>query len=152
MMADENPKNFEPADDFERMFAEMNTPEAKLKFEQAYQFKREVLYAGLKDLNTGIDSPLICHFSPEDFLIVIDRCESLGVEVIGVEVVTTTDVEPPYKAGLEDIEISPEPGYDWARRLVRKYMETPAITICATFNVPDALLNSNPKQEGEPNR
>jgi hypothetical protein len=150
MMADENPKNFEPADDFERMFAEMNTPEAKLKFDQAYQFKREVLYAGLKDLNTGFDSPLIGHFSPDDFLTLIDRCEALNVEVIGVEVFTT-DVEPPYQAGLEDIEISPVPGYDWARRLVRKYMETPAISICATFQVPDALLKSNPKQEGEPN-
>jgi hypothetical protein len=66
--------------------------------------------------------------------------------------VFTTDVEPPYKAGLEDIEISPVPGYDWARRLVSKYMETPAITICATFDVPDALLKSNPKQAGESNQ
>jgi hypothetical protein len=66
--------------------------------------------------------------------------------------VFTTDVEPPYKAGLEDIEISPVPGHDWARRLVRKYMDTAAITICATFRVPDALLNSNPKQEGEPDQ
>jgi hypothetical protein len=82
---------------------------------------------------------------------VIDRCESLGIDVNGVEVFTT-DVEPPYRAGLEDIEISPEPGYDWARRLVRKYMESPAITICATFQVPDELLKSNPKQEGEPNQ
>jgi hypothetical protein len=77
------------------------------------------------------------------------RCESLGVEVIGVEVFTT-DLAPPYKAGLEDIEISPVPGYDWARRLVRKYMETPAIIICATFRVPDASqVKPDP---GEPNQ
>jgi hypothetical protein len=151
MTADENMENLEWADWFERMFAEWDTPESKLKFEQENQFEREVLYAGLTNLNTGFDSPLVEHFSPEDCLIVIDRCESLGVEVIGVEVFTT-DVAPPYKTGLEDIEISPVPGYDWARRLVRRYMDTPAITICATFDVPDALLKSNPKQEGEPNQ
>jgi hypothetical protein len=151
MTADENMENSDPDDWFEQMFAEMDTPEWKLRFEQENQFEREVLFAGLTNLNTGFDSPLIGHFSPEDFLVVVDRCESLGVEVIGVEVFTT-DVEPPYKAGLEDIEISPVPGYDWARRLVRKYMETRAITICATFHLPDAFLNSNPKQEGEPNR
>jgi hypothetical protein len=150
MTADKNPKDLEPAD-LERILAEWDSPESKLKFEQSHRFLRRVIYAGLKDLNTGFDSPLACHFSPEDFLIVIDRCESLGVEVIGVEVFTT-DVEPPYKAGLEDIEISPVPGYDWARRLVSKYMETPAITICATFDVPDALLKSNPKQAGESNQ
>jgi hypothetical protein len=152
MTADKDQKDLSPADDFERMFAEMNTPEWKLRFEKKHRFLREVIYAGLTNLNTGFDAPLVEHFSPEEFLIVIDRCESLCVDVIGVEVVTTTDVEPPYRAGLQDIEISPEPGYDWARRLVRKYMETPAITICATFDVPEALLKSNPKQEAESDR
>jgi hypothetical protein len=137
--------------DFERMLAEWDTPESKLKFEQENQFEREILYAGLTDLNTGFDSNLIGHFSPEDFLIVIDRCESLKVEVIGVEIFTT-DVEPPWKVGFLGVEISPEPGYDWARSLVREYMERSDISICATFDVPDALLKSNPMQEGEPNQ
>jgi hypothetical protein len=151
MTSDKNPRDLESPDDFERMFAEMNTPEARLKFERKHQYQREVLYAGLTNLNTGFDSVSISHFSPEDFLIVIDRCESLGVEVIGFEVFTT-DVEPPHKAGLEDIEISPVPDYDWARRLVSKYMVTSAIIICATFCVPDPLLTSNPKQVGAPNQ
>jgi hypothetical protein len=150
MTADENTENSEPTDWFEQMLAEMETPEWELSFKQSRRFLRQVIYAGLKDLNTGFDSPLARHSSPEDFLIVIDRCGSLGVDVIGVEVFTT-DVEPPYKARLEDIEISPVPGYDWARRLVRKYMETPAITIYATFRVPDALLESIPTHGGEPN-
>jgi hypothetical protein len=131
----------EPPDQFEQMFAELNTPESKLKFEQENRFEREVLYAGLADLNTGFDSDLVRHFSPEDFLIVIDRCEALNVEVIGIEVFTT-DVEPPGKAGLVEIEISPVPGYEWARRLVRKYQGRSDITICASFEVPDALLKS----------
>jgi hypothetical protein len=69
-------------------------------------FLRRVIYAGLKDLNTGFDSASIGHFFAEDFLIVIDRCEALNVEVIGIEVFTT-DVEPPWKVGLLDTELSP---------------------------------------------
>jgi hypothetical protein len=129
----------------------LNTPESKLRSEKEDRFLQEVLYAGLTDLNTGFDSPLIGHFSPEEFLIMLDRCEALNVEVIGIEVFTT-DVEPPSKVQMVDIEISPVPGYDWARRFVREYMEESGITISATFDVPDALLTSNPKQEGDPNQ
>jgi hypothetical protein len=86
MTADKDQKNLESPDDFERMFAELRTPESKLRFEQYRQFLRRVIYAGLKDLNSGFDSPLIGHSSPEDFLTVIDRCESLNVDVIGIEV------------------------------------------------------------------
>jgi hypothetical protein len=97
---------------FEQIFADMEKPESKLKFEPANRFEREVLFAGLSDLNTGFDSDLIGHFSPGEFLTVIDRCESLGVEVIGIEVFAT-DVEPPAKAALEDIEISLCPATTW---------------------------------------
>jgi hypothetical protein len=61
-------------------------------------------------------------------------------------------VEPPSKLQFVEIEISPEPGYEWARRLVREYMEKSGITISATFDEPDAVLKSNPKQKGEPNQ
>jgi hypothetical protein len=94
-------------DEFEQMFAEWDTPESKLKLEQEDRFLREVIYAGLTDLNTGFDSPLIGHFSPADFLTVIDRCESLDVRVIVIEVFTT-DVEPPWKVQILWIEISPQ--------------------------------------------
>jgi hypothetical protein len=98
------------------MFAEMDTPESKLKFEEDHRVLREVVYAGLRDFNTGFDSPQIGHFSPVDFLTVIGRCESLHVRVIGIEVFTT-DVKPPCKVGFLEIEISSEDGYEWARRL-----------------------------------
>jgi hypothetical protein len=123
------------------MLAECDLPEWKLKFEEDHRFLRRVIYAGLTDLNTGFDSPLIGHFSPKDFLTVIDRCESLKVRVIAIEVFTT-DAEPPWKVGLLQVEISPEDGYDWPRRLVRQYQERSDITICASFDVPDAVLKS----------
>jgi hypothetical protein len=117
MTADKNLKNIGPPDPFDQMFAELRTPESKLRFEQSRRFLRRVIYAGLKDLNTGFDSPLICHFSPEDFLIVIDRCESLGVEVIGVEVFTT-DAERPIRRGSKISKSHPYPGTtgraDWS--------------------------------------
>ena len=72
----------------------------------------------------------------------IDRCESLKVRVIAIEVFTT-DAEPPWKVGLLQVEISPEDGYDWPRRLVREYQERSDITICASFDVSDALPKSN---------
>jgi hypothetical protein len=50
MTADEN-DNSDWADGFEQIFAEWDTPESKLKFEQGNKFEPEVLYAGLTDLN-----------------------------------------------------------------------------------------------------
>jgi len=123
------------SDQFEDMLAEMDTPESKLKFEADHRFLREVIYTGLREANTGFDSPQIGHFSPADFLTVIDRCESFNVGMIGIEVFST-DVEPPWKVGLPEVEVSSEEGYGWARHLVRKYQGKPGITICATFAVP----------------
>jgi hypothetical protein len=123
-----------PQDQFEKMFAE-ETPEEKLKFEADHRFLWEVIYAGLQDLNTGFDSTQIGHFSPADFLTVIDRCESLRVRVIGIEVFAP-DVKTPGSAEILEVVISPEDGYEWVRRLVRKYQGKPNITISATFDVP----------------
>jgi hypothetical protein len=89
MTADENTEN-SLTDWLKQTMAEFATPESKLRFEKEDRFLREVIYAGLTDLNTGFDSPLIGHFSPEDFLIVIDRCEALNVRVIGIEVIQLT--------------------------------------------------------------
>jgi hypothetical protein len=140
MTADENMDNSEWADWFDQIFAELDTPESKFRSEKEDRILREVIYAGLTDLNTGFDSPLIGHFSPADFLIVIDRCESRSVRIIGIEV-STTDVEPPSKLQMVNIEISPVPGYDWARRFVREYMEESGITISVTFDVPMRFSN-----------
>jgi hypothetical protein len=149
MKADENTEN-SLTDWLTQTMAEFATPESKLRFEKEDRFLREVIYAGLTDLNTGFDSPLIGHVSPEEFLTVIDRCESRSVRIIGIEV-STADVEPPSKMQLVEIEISPEPGYDWTRRLVRKYQGRTEITFSATFNVPNVLLKSIPTHGGEPN-
>lgn len=56
---------------------------------------------------------------------------------MGIDVFTP-HVEPPCKVELLEVEISPEPGSGWMRRLVERYMEMPEITICATFRVPSS--------------
>jgi hypothetical protein len=113
----------------EQIIAACDRPGSQLKFDEDHRFLREVVYAGLKDLNTEFDSPLIGHFSSTDFHVVIDRCERLHVRLIGIEV---------FAAGRDflEVEISPEDGYSWARQLVQKYAGRPNITICATFGLP----------------
>jgi hypothetical protein len=59
--------------------AACDRPGSQVKVDEDHRFLREVVYAGLKDLNTGFDSPLIGHISPADFLVVTDRCELLHV-------------------------------------------------------------------------
>ena len=99
---------------------------AKLKQERL--FLESKVFAGLDDRNTGFDSPLIPHFSPSDFLIVIDRCAQLGIEIIGVEA---------FAAGIElvGLEIAPEPGYEWVRQFTLGYLTDDVVTLCATYGV-----------------
>jgi len=117
------------------------TAEERVKFEAEQLFMDQVVFVGLKNLNTGFDAAGIRHFSPADFGEVINRCETLCIIPIGIEIFTTA-------GGFVDCEIraeniSLEEVYAWARRLVEKYQEMPEITMTFTFDVPDALLESN---------
>jgi hypothetical protein len=127
------PASSRSSNQLEQVMAACDHPGSKLKFDEDHRFLREVVYEGLKGLNTGFDSPLIGHFSRADFLVVIDRCELLHVRVIGIEVFASG-------GDFLEVEISPEDGYaDWARRLVQRYQGRSDVTICATFDVPDTL-------------
>ena len=98
------------------------------RMERDRLFLQQWVFIGLRDLNTGFDSPLIRHFSAEDFFTVIDRCERLNVEIIGIEVFSP-NIE------LLGILISPEPGFGWARRFVEEFQEQVGITFSATYSV-----------------
>jgi hypothetical protein len=123
---------------WESLFRPMTSAE-RIKFEAEHQFMDEVVFVGLKNLNTGFDAPGIQHFSPADFGEVIRRCEPLHVRPIGIEVFTTD-------GGFVDCQICPEDismaeVYNWAQQLVETYQGAPDITMTATFDVPDSLLN-----------
>jgi len=115
------------------------TPEERMKFEAEHRFMEEVVYAGLENINSGFDAVGIFHFSPADFGKVIDRCEHLHVHPNGIEVFTTDGGCIEVVFAMDDG--SPEDGFDWARRLVQRYKDTPEISMSATFNVPDSLLD-----------
>jgi hypothetical protein len=118
-------------DNFDLTILLKSDPKSDLEFETNQRFQREVLYAGLTDLNTGFDSDLIGHFSPHDFGIVIDRCEASEVHINGIEVSRIVS------GGLEflDVEIAPDDGFAWARQLVKRYRNRTRITFSATFDI-----------------
>lgn len=47
----------------ERMMEVLDSPEWQAKHEKDQQFLRDFVYSGFTDINTGFDSPRICHFS-----------------------------------------------------------------------------------------
>ena len=94
--------------------------------ERFHAFLLEHVFVNITDRNTGFDSPLISHFSPKDFAIVIDRCERMGVEIYGIEVFVN-DI------GFITCVIAPGDGYGWARHLVDEYRGRLDIAFSATY-------------------
>jgi hypothetical protein len=107
----------------------------RLTFEVGREFMQGSVFTGLDGRTAWFDSPLILHFSPADFGKVIDRCERLGVAIFGVEVFSSD-------AELLDIVISSEDGLQRIRNLTTCYAAWPDVTFCATFKVPDSMLES----------
>jgi hypothetical protein len=132
---------------WEELFRPM-TPAENQRFEEEHLFMEEVVYVGLENINTGFDALGIFHFTPADFGSVIDRCEHLHVHPNGIEVFTTDGGFIECVFAMDDG--SPEDGYDWARRLVQKYQDTPEISMSATFNVPDSVLKSSGPSADQP--
>ena len=125
---------------WEELFRPM-TPAEQLRLAEEHRFMEQVVYAGLKNLNTGFDAAGIFHFSPADFGKVIDRCEHLHVHPNGIEVFTTDGGFIECVFAIDDG--SPADGFDWTRRLVQRYQDIPDITLSATFNVPHSALASS---------
>jgi hypothetical protein len=51
-----------------------------------YNFLEQHVFYDLVDLNDGFDVPSIRHFNAEDFAVVLDRVEVLGIGILGIEV------------------------------------------------------------------
>ena len=131
------PTGLNAMDGWDDLFRPM-TPDELSKFEAKHRYMDQVVFVGLKNLNTGFDAPGIHHFSPGDFAEVISRCEPLHIIPNGIEVFTSDGGFIEVVFAVDDG--SPEEGSEWARRLVQRYKEVPDITMSATFRVPDSLL------------
>jgi hypothetical protein len=104
------------------------------EWEREKKLLRELLFAGLRDRNTGFDAAAIAHFSPADFSVVIDRCERLGIAMHGIEVFNSNH-------NLRHVEICPEGATDlkWAREELQPYLGHPRFTVSATYDLTNVL-------------
>ena len=118
------------------------TPSERLKSEQKERFTQEVIFAYLKNLNTGFDSLSIPHVSPQDFESVIDRCEFLGVGINGIKVFSTVTWPSEHFVSYLGTYFARDQCYKGARQVVATYLEMADLSVCATFILPIAVLKS----------
>lgn len=99
-----------------------------------HKYLQQYIFAGLPDLNTGIDSPLIPHFSPTVFGIVLDRCAAHNVNVTGIEMFDITKF-PTEFIGMRDAE--------HLRSLVTIYRNVPGITFTGFYDARSKLSDKD---------
>jgi hypothetical protein len=106
--------------------------------ERQEKLLRELVFAGLRDKNTGFDAASIAHFSPADFAVVIDRCDRFDVAIFGIEVFTS-------RHHMCTVEICPEEATDleWARQVLQPYLAHPRFTISATYDVTNVFSGNS---------
>ena len=127
--------------DLEDMLTKLEDPENPATVARQcaeISFLRKFVFRGLNDLKPAWDSPVIAHFDAGDFIRVVDRCTVLGVRIIGIEIFTT-------EGQVLDIEILEADSNSWCVSFVQKYQERIDLSICATYEVPDRVLNMPPE-------
>ncbi|MGE6356812.1 hypothetical protein ACQKCJ_23325 [Flavobacterium sp. NPDC079362] len=100
--------------------------------EQDYLTKN--VFIGLKNLNNGFDAESIYYFSENDFEIVLDRAEKIGIQILGIE---------PWQNGefydvltAEDFTSDPE----WYRKAFFKFKEREEnLQYSASYKIPFTL-------------
>ena len=124
--------------DIADMLAQLEDPEVEARLCAEESILREFVFRGLNDLKPAWDSLVIAHFDADDFIRVVDRCTVLGVRIIGIEIFTT-------EGQVLDIEIPEADSNSWCVSFVQKYQERIDLSICATYEVPDRVLNMPPE-------
>jgi hypothetical protein len=124
--------------DIADMLAQLEDPEVLARLCAEESFLRKFVFRGLNDLKPAWDSLVIAHFDAGDFIRVVDRCTVLGVRIIGIEIFTT-------EGQVLDIEIPEANSNSWCVSFVQKYQERIDLSICATYEVPDRVLNMPPE-------
>lgn len=93
------------------------------------------IFIGLQNLNDGFDSESIYYFSENDFEIVLDRVEKLGIEILGIE---------PWKDGeFYDVMTSEDFKSDskWYRKAFSEFKERDEILqYGASYRIPPKFL------------
>ncbi len=113
-------------------------PARRARLETELEFLRNYIFRGLNDLKPDYDSPLIAHFRAADFLRVIARCKRLGIPIHGVEIFGP-------QGQLRAVEIAEENSGDWCVLLVQRYQHRVNLSFCASYTVPNHVLNMSPE-------
>lgn len=118
-----------------------------MELDDEHRFIHDILFAGLRNRNTGFDSGLIPHVSPEDFERVIEHCSDAGAGICGIEIFDVSRWEGDHQVDFLGVWYVPDEGLEWARELVRQYAGQPNITVCASFFTPEeqAAHRANPE-------
>jgi hypothetical protein len=124
--------------DLEYMLTHLDDPEVVARLCAQESFLQKFVFRGLNEQKPVWDSPEIAHFNAGDFIQVVDRCTVLGVRIIGIEIFTTG-------GELLDIEIPEADSNSWCVSFVQKYQERIDLSICATYEVTDRVLNMPPE-------
>jgi len=94
------------------------------------------VFVGLENLNNGFDSQSIYYFSENDFEIVLDRVEKLGIKILGIE---------PWRNGEFYDVLGPDDfnsDLKWYRKAFIKFKESGEnLQYAATYKIPSILLN-----------
>jgi hypothetical protein len=105
------------------------------------QYLEKNIFVGLKNLNTGFDSPAIYYFSEIDFQIVLERVQYNGLGIYGIE---------PWQDGeffdVANYEVSGKNYMDpeWYFNAFQNFKSTgEKLQYAATYYVPTKLLKSN---------
>lgn len=99
-------------------------------------FLVQFIFCGLKNMNNGIDSDSIWHFSIEDFETVMDRIEQHNILMLGIECWSHKKIRTvKYADSYEYVD-------KWHRKAVAELHRSNAFpcTFAATYEIPDVLL------------
>ena len=102
-------------------------------------FLNEYVFFGLENINDGFDAESIAYFSKNDFEIVLNRVEALGIGIFGIE---------PWLNGVffdvlsaDDYNLNQKDS-NWYRSAFKKFVKIDKpLVYAATYDIPDRLLN-----------
>ncbi len=113
-------------------------PRKKMASDLERKYLDKHIFVGLKNLNTGFDSPTIIYFSETDFQIVLERVKQNGLGIYGIE---------PWKNGeFFDVTVCEDFGKDpndsnWYLQAFQDFKDTgESLQYAATYSIPDKLL------------
>ena len=106
-----------------------------------HQFLEKHIYQDLTNLNDGFDVPSIYYFSEEDFKIVLDRIEALGLGLYGIEPCFEGEYYDVKVYSFYDLDYSDPKWYRQAFDDMRA--DKKGLQFAASYHVPKSKLIGN---------